>query len=370
MNIGEMPTEYWVNNAQDGSRLFRFADLDLNANNVVIGTQYTGQLTERIQFIAGLQWLHSQRKINGTGSTPPSPGAFDKVVANIDHNFSYHALNPRLGLIIEPAKNMRIFANISRSMESPTYNQLISKTVGALVMPGATVNPPAVPPFADAAIGSGIAIQDIDKQTAWTFEIGTQGKWADLSWQATYYYSSVKDELITLVTGFAVNAKTFNYPDQTIHQGVEFGLDAVLAKNLLRSDDRITARMVYNFSHFTFDGGIFDGKQIAGIPEHLGYTELAYHISDKLYVAPNIRWQPTDTYVDHSNTQVQDAHWLLGLKASYQPTSLIRPFMNLENLTNTKYQTSYVIRGISAVNQPTFLPGFGFSASGGIELNW
>ena len=237
-------------------------------------------------------------------------------------------------------------------------------------MPGVTVNPPAVPPFADAAIGSGISIKNLDDQIAWTFEIGSQGSWKNLSWNASYYYSKVQDELITLVKGFAVNAETFNYPDDTIHQGVELGLDAVLGEGLFRADDKITAKIVYNYSDFTFDGGLFDGNQIAGIPEHLGYTELAYHIGNNFTIAPNLRWQPSDTYVDHSNTLTQDSYVLLGLKAAYQPVKSLRLFADLKNITDTRYESSYVIRGISSATQPTFLPGSGFGIMAGIEFTW
>ncbi len=370
LNTGEMPTEYWVNNPENGSRLFRFGDLDLDASNTVVGLQYTGSVTEKSQLIAGLQWLHSEREINGTGSTPPSPTNFDKVVVNVDRDFSFNALNPKLGLIFEPAEDIRLFTNISRSMEAPIYNHLITRTVSPLIVPGVIVNPPAVPPFADAAIGSGIEIKDLGDQSAWTFEVGTDGSIENFSWQASYYYSKVKDELITLVTGFAVNAETFNYPEDTIHQGLELGVNTVLGKDLFRADDKVTARLVYNYSDFTFDGGIFDGNQIAGIPEHLGYTELAYHIGDKFYIAPNIRWQPSDTFVDHSNTQVQEDYFLLGLKVAYQPSKSIRFFADLKNITDEVYQSTYVIRGISAVNQPTFLPGTGFNVMIGMELAW
>jgi len=369
LNSGEMPTEYWVNNPENGSKLFRFGDLDLDARNATVGMQYTGSVTDRTKLVSGLQLLHSKREMKGTGSTPPSPGNFDKLVVDIDSDDSYTAFNPKLGLIFKPSEEISIFSNISRSMESPTFNHLVTRKVSPLIVPGVIVNPPAVPPFADAAIGSGIALLELDEQTAWTFELGSQGSWADLSWNASYYYSKVEDELITLVTGFAVNSKTFNYPDDTIHQGIELGLDAVLGNNIFSSGDKLTAKFVYNYSDFEFDGGIFDGNQIAGIPEHLGYTELAYHIG-KFYIAPNVRWQPSDTYVDHSNTQQQDSYVLLGLKAGYQPTKSLRFFADFKNIADKNYQTTYVIRGISAPNEPTFLPGSGFSAVAGMEFTW
>lgn len=369
-NVGEMPVEYWVNNGEDGSRLFRFANLDQDAHNLVLGLQYLGSPSERFQYLAGLQWIDSGRDITGTASTPPTPTSLDKVVADIDSNFSYDALNPKLGVIFKPTPLSRIYANVSRSMEAPTFNQLVSRTVGPLIVPGAVASPPTVPPFADAASASGASIVDLREQTAWTYEIGSQGRWSDLSWQLSYYHSKVEDELITLVTGFAVNAETLNYPDDTTHQGVELGLDAVLGRGLFRGNDRITSKVVYNYSDFRFDGGVFDSNRIAGIPEHLIYAELAYALGDRFYIAPNIRWQPSDTFVDHANTQVQDDFLLFGLKAAYQPIPSLSLFANLENISDETYQTSYVIRGISADTQPTFLPGSGFNISAGIGYVW
>ena len=369
LNTGDMPTEYWVNNPENGSKLFRFGDLDLDANNATLGLQYTGALSEKMQLIVGLQLLHSERNIDGSASTPPSLGNFDKVIVDIKHDLSYSAVNPKLGLIYAVNDRVNIFSNISRSSEAPTFNHLITRTIGPLIVPGAIINPPAVPPFADAAIASGLKLVDLDEQTAWTFEVGSQGSWQNLSWNASYYYSKLEDELITLVTGFAVNAETFNYPDDTIHQGVELGLDAKLGEAVFFAGDKLSAKLVYNYSDFEFDGGIYDGNQIAGIPEHLAYTELAYHIGN-FYIAPNIRWQPSDTYVDHSNTQTQDSYALLGLKAAYQPSDSLRFFADFKNITDERYESTYVIRGISAANQPTFLPGSGFNVMAGMEFTW
>lgn len=364
-NIGEMPVEYWVNNALDGSRLYQFADLDQDADNLVLGLQYLGSVTDRLQFLAGLQWINSSRDISGEIS-PFMTRAFSEV----DRDFSYDSINPKVGLIYSANKEVRFFANASSSMEAPTFNQLVSRSVGALAYPGAAANPPAVPPFADATLVSGATILDLKKQTAQTFEVGSEGQYKDFSWQLTYYYSKVEDELITLVTDFAVNAETLNYPDDTTHQGIELGLGAVLKRGLFSSMDRLAVKLVYNYSDFTFDGGVFEDNQIAGIPEHLIYAELAYYLGNEFYIGPNIRWQPSDTYIDHSNTQEQDDYLLLGVKVNYRPKPSINLFMNLENLTDETYQTTYVIRGVSAANQPSFLPGTGFHMTAGISYEW
>lgn len=369
-NTGEMPVEYWVNNPENGSRLFRFADLDQDASNITLGLQYTGQLSANTQVVVGLQWLENDRDISGSMSTPPSPASFDKVVVNADQDLSFDALNPKIGINYSPTDNIRLFANVSRSMEAPTFNHLVARTVGPLIVPGVTAAPPAVPPFADAEIASGARLKKLKEQTAWTVEVGTQGTWEDLSWQLAYYHSTVEDELITLINGFAVNAETLNYTDDTIHEGIELELSAKLGQGIFLNDDQLSAKLVYNYSDFTFDGGVFDGNQIAGIPEHLGYAELTWSLGDTLSITPNVRWQPSDTYNDHSNSQVQDDYVLVGLTASYNPTDNLRIYTDLKNITDETYQTSYVIRGYSAPNQPTFLPGPDFTFTLGASYTW
>ena len=43
-----MPTDYWVNNTENGARLFRVGDLNLNARNTVVSAQYPGNVTGKL----------------------------------------------------------------------------------------------------------------------------------------------------------------------------------------------------------------------------------------------------------------------------------------------------------------------------------
>jgi len=52
---------------------------------------------------------------------------------------------------------------------------------------------------------------------------------------------------------------------------------------------------------------------------------------------------------------------------AYQVNKQLKVYFDGQNLTDEVYQTSYVIRGFSAPQQPSFLPGFGPSYSVGIN---
>lgn len=132
-------------------------------------------------------------------------------------------------------------------------------------------------------------------------------------------------------------------------------------------------RGVYNWSDFRFDGGRYDGKRIAGVPEHLVFGELGYWFTQKWFAGFNMRWQPTSTYVDHSNSGLQlDDYLLLGAKITWRPTRQWNVFVDARNITRETYQTAYVVRGFSPddPNAPTFVPGPDFSVIAGVSLNW
>ncbi len=364
-NKGSMPIEYWVNSAFDGSKVFKYADLERDASNLALNMQYNIPVTQQIEIVSDLQWIRNTRDISGKASTPKSQGGFDNVIQDLDKEYTYDALNPKLGLIFEPSKGIHIYTNISRSVEVPTFNQLINRSVIPLVLPGATM-----PPFTNPVLASGANLVDLDEQKATTYEVGTKGDYGNFSWQASYYYSNVTDELITQVDVSAVNGQTFNYTDKTIHQGIELGMNYIFLKDLFMSNDAMSANLVYNYNGFTFDGGVYDDNQIAGVPKQTIYVEMAYKLGNTFYIAPNVKIQPDDNYADHSNTIKQDSFTLYGVKLAYKPTSNLSFFTDFNNITDEKYESTFVVRGKSGMASPTFLPGDGFNASIGLKYTW
>ncbi len=345
-NQGDMPRELYANNRETGQRLHRFGNLDLKAGNLALGIQAIDSWSESLQWVMSLQWVTNERDIKDK----QTPGL-------LDSDFSYHSVNPKLGLIYHQNDHTRYFTNISRSSEAPTFWQLLLND--AL-------------PVHDR---QSVSVNPLELQEALTFEIGSEGERENFSWQLNYYYSWIKDELISEIDDdFAINGRTVNYSDDTFHQGIELELNNLLLKGWLYKHDQLKSRLVYNFADYQFDGGRFDGNQIAGIPEHLLQDELNYQIEGKFSIAPNVKWQPQDAYADHVNVMVQDAYTLWGIKLNYQPHQALRFFAVFDNLTNETYQTSYVIHG-SAVDDngslvPTFIPGAGFNMSVGMVLKW
>jgi len=343
---GDMPREYFANDPETGQRLHRFANLGLTANNLVTGVQAVKAFGESWQLVSSLQWVFNERDIEDR----QNPGL-------LDGNFIYRSLNPKLGVIYHLDENARAFANLSRSTEAPTFWQLI---LGLGDLPN---------------IRQAVGLNKLVLQEAVTVEIGTQGERAGISWQVNYFYSWIENELISEINdNFALRGRTVNYSDDTHHQGVEVYLQTLLVDGLLQTHDHLSSRLVYNFADYRFDGGRYQGNHIAGIPKHLLQAELIYDVGNGLVILPNVKWQPEDAFADHVNITLQDAYTLWGLKLDYQLNQDLRLYLDMDNLTDEIYQTSYAIHG-SAIDttgdfRPAFIPGAGFNFTVGMLWQW
>jgi iron complex outermembrane receptor protein len=339
-NTSDMNRAYVATNPADGSMLQTFGNLNLDASNIIIATQWQAELTNSWQLVAAAQFVNSTRDIS------------DKTGNTHNQDKSYDSINPKLGLIYQASDDIRFFANVSSTSEAPTYWELVSASVS-----------PKKPAMAK------ITINDLNAQDSTTLEVGSSGSINQTQWNLALYRSNVDDELISIVSDFAVNGQTSNYSDSTIHQGLELEIIQGISDDLFAKGDSLSTKLVYNYSDFYFDGGKYDGKQIAGIPEHMAQWELRYQ-SGGFYIAPSVKWQIDDTPIDHANNQFQDSYTLLSIQMAYQVNKQLKVYFDGQNLTDETYQTSYVIRGFSAEQQPSFLPGFGTTFSLGVNYTF
>ncbi len=339
-NTSDMSRAYVATNPANGSMLQTFGNLDFDASNVILAAQWQAQLAENWQVVTAAQFVNATRDIS------------DKIGSTHNQDNSYDSVNPKLGLIYQASDDTRFFANISSTSEAPTYWELVSANVS-----------PMNPAMAQ------ISLNDLDSQDSTTVEIGSVGSINQTQWNVALYRSDVDDELISIVSDFAVNGQTNNYEEGTIHQGLELEIVQGISEDLFSNGDNLSTKLVYNYSDFYFDGGKYDGNQIAGIPEHTAQLALRYQ-NGGFYIAPSVKWQVDDTPIDHSNNQFQDDYTLWSLQMAYQVNKQLKVYFDGQNLTDEVYQTSYVIRGFSATSQPSFLPGFGASYSVGVNYTF
>jgi len=337
LNYSEMPRTFTGNDPLSGNKLAAvFGDLDLQADNHSLSLQADIRLQPQLTLNTQWQLGVANRDID------------DEIGTAQDHH-TWHYQLPKIGLIYRPTGGSRWYTNISRSVEVPTFWELV----------GIDTNP------ALTSLST-TRLLDIEIQKAVTLEAGMeQPIGAVLALQATVYRSYVEKELISTASQFGVIAETSNYDRRTIHQGIEFGFTGEQALG----SGQLEYRLSWTWSDFYFDGGVFSDNQIAGVPENLIAMEILLQ-QGALKLGPNLRWVPDNNPVDHANTLGQGNYLLAGFRLDYQFERPLRCYLLLDNVFDERYNASYVVRAQSSAELPTYLPGNGASVLFGLGLEF
>ena len=315
--------------AQRGALLSASKD---SSDNLALYAENQLLLRPGLSLIAGAQYLDASRERE------------DRFENNVDTSGAqdYDFFNPKLGVLWELAHGTQVFANLSRSAEAPSFGELN---------------------FTNAALAETRA------QRATTLEIGTRGAGESLSWDVAIYRAELRNEFQFFDLGGG-NFSVTN-ADDTVHQGIEAGLDWSFVQNLLAVGDRGSLRLAYAFNDFFFDDDASWGSnELPGAPRHFLRGELRYAHASGAYVAPQVEWVPQGYDVDNANlTQTRD-YALLGLRAGYEAANGWSVYIDARNLADTKYIASSSVAAVANSNSALFEPGDGRAIFGGMSFRW
>ncbi|NYT24700.1 TonB-dependent receptor [Alcaligenaceae bacterium] len=339
----DMDRRLYAVSPQDGSRALKFGDYDLKAENRNAMLGLVWHMAPQWQLVGDLKFTQAIRDSRDRASGQ-----------KLDQDWSY--ISPRLGVVWQPSDALRLYTNVSRSNEAPTYWEIINGEVPQ-------------PMNVNSAVAG---MTELDLQRATTFEIGGNGRIgsgpAAVNWSLSLYRSNVRDELMAVSNAAGTASGTFNYSDRTRHQGIELGLNGSLPG---WNGGAFDYRLAYTLSDFRFMGGEYEGNRIAGVPRHLLSAELLYRVGGWRF-GPNVRWLASDTPTNHQNVPgtEQDAYALLGFRIAYEHDKHWSAFLAADNLTDKTYASSYVIRQTATAAMPTFLSGNGRSIVGGLTYRY
>jgi iron complex outermembrane receptor protein len=303
----------------------RTNQLDLRARNTKLYVENQTWLDERWAVSLGAQGLKSTRRSR------------DLFVAagSVDESFDveFRGVSPKLGLMFQIDAASRLYANLSGSLEPPSFSEITGGATATLV----------------------------DKQSASTAEIGYRTRREDLTLDLSVYRARVEDELLALTDGNGNPLGTVN-ARRTLHQGIEFGLGWQFSPALAWS-------MNYLLNDFRFDGdAVYGDNHLAGIPRQHVRSAVRWQVNERLFVAPNVEWVPQGYHVDHANSFSAPGYHLLGLKIGGDLGARCTWFVDARNLQDRQWIASTNVvadaRGLDATN---FLPGDGRSVYLGVE---
>ena len=324
-----------------GQRGARLAQNRLQSMNLNFYFQDQLHLTDTLSLIFGSSVTYANRDLN-------EETLFG--LNNTDRQ-EFWGFSPKLGLLWEVTPKAQVYFNASRSFEPPSFGEL-------------------------TAIGAGFpSLVALKPQTATTLEIGTRGEAERVAWDFSYYYAWLDDELLTL--GVPGNATLTSNAGRTIHQGIEFALNADLVRNLTTASqdnyDRLVLRQNFLWNDFRFARDARWGdRMLPGIPPFYYRAEMLYEHPCGFYFGPNVEWSPHKFAADLARTTFADPYALLGLKLGYRTKKGVSFFVEARNITDENYSptTGVVQNATVAGSTAVFLPGDGRAFYAGIEFKW
>lgn len=308
-------------------------------------TNYEAYAENRFWFLptmalmTGVKALHNERDYLDKGGLPTNP------LPKHDER-AYEGVNPKIGLLFEPQRDLQFFANLTRSRDVPDFSDLTQTTAATT------------------------RFTPLQAQRAWTAEAGTRGREDRLAWDVTVYRSSVRDELLQFTVDPTIPASTFNAP-RTLHQGIEAGATFELVRDVSGpgAGDIIRIGQLWNYSDFRFrEDRQFGDNRIAGVPVHVLRTTLSYTRPDGFFVAPALDFVPVGAFADHANTLRASGYALFGVQTGVNWANGVSLFLDARNLTNRHYVADIsTITDARKVGTAVFYPGQGRSIFGGVR---
>lgn len=287
-------------------------------------------VTDRLALIAGGSWGQAGRDVD------------NRFVPANSASRDYDWLSPRVGLLWEEADGSQIYANLTKSVEPPTFLELVQTPVPRFV--------------------------DLDAQEAWTAELGTRGQRGPFRYDIAAWRAQIDGELLNYVVIPNNPALSFNAGD-TIHQGIEAGLDWRLTEG---QAGVLTLRQTWTWSDFFFEAdATYGNNRLPIIPEHAYRAELKYEHPGGWFVAPSIEWTPGDVYVDYANTLKYPGYAALSLNAGMDLPNGVSLFADLRNLTDERYvSNANAVTDARTAASDVFTPGEGRSAYLGLRVSF
>lgn len=322
-------------------------DVELSVN-VPFYAENQFYLTERLSLLTGVQLIYALRHF------------YDQFNDTDDGNQSaaqnFWGLNPKLGMLYEINDDSQVFANVSRSWQPPSFDNMVNFDDGSDVS---------------------LTYSPLSQQHAWTAETGARGKQGRFDWDLALYHSWVEDELQDLYDAQGVDRGDVNVA-RSYHQGVEAGLGVELWNSKKEKDaagQRITFNQTYTLNDFHFDHDpVYGNNRLAAIPIHVYEADLMYAAPCGFYAGPDLQCNLSRYPVDQANTLYAGTYALLGCKIGYAGKwgkSKFSVFFEAKNLLDENYAAAVdPIPLGTATDAQVFHPGDGRSFYAGMTWSW
>ena len=199
--------------------------------------------------------------------------------------------------------------------------------------------------------------------------MGLRGKMnGGIGYEASLYRMIKRDDILSYKDPVTTATISTN-AGQTLHQGIEIGVNAALADTLRLDVAYSNAKHTFKDWNAVVAGANvnYTGKEDASAPRVIANARLTY--SPGMMNGGNMGLELVSLgsyWQDQANTQKYAGHQLLNLSANYPFDRDWQMFVRLNNATNKRYADSSSLNGVNQV----FAPGLPRSGNIGIEAKW
>ena len=260
---------------------------------------------------------------------------------------NYATINPTLGLSYQLAKPASVYANVGSSFETPTMSELSN-------------NP----------LGTGGFNPDLNPQKALNMEIGTKLFLSrSVRIDLALFNVNVSDELVPYQIVGQAGRTFYRNAGSSKRQGVELGINAILAKGLT-----LVANYTYSdFRYATYRSTVgtvtntFDGNTLPGVPKTSVYGELRYFQEKGLFAIAQLR-HASPLFADDANAVTANDYTLANLRLGHHFSAgrvSFEPYLGVNNLFEVSYFQNVQI---NAATTRYFEPAVGRYWFGGLKI--
>lgn len=277
-------------------------DQDEDVTNAAVFVQDVMELGEAFTLTLGARYDDVEYRVQDRTGAPGSGRR------------SFTEFSPMAGLSWAVSGSLRLYGNLSTSFDPPATTELAN-------------------PYAPTGFNP-----DLESQSATNVEVGAKGLLAERArYEVALFHIDVEDEIVPFELEGS-GQSFFRNAGSSTHRGVEASLVLQLLPGL-------TGSASYTWSDFTFDafrdpaGGVFDGKRIPGIPEHLFQAGLEWNHAGGLYAGLELLYAGR-FYADNANDVASGDYLVADLRAGYRWQAerwTFEPFAGVGNLLDEQY---------------------------------
>jgi iron complex outermembrane receptor protein len=265
----------------------------------------------------------------------------------------YWSASPSLGLSWHPRENHHVYLSASHSYEPAVLLEITS--TGNLESDLDTLRP----------------------QRAWQFEAGWRGQQGErLRWDLAVYDSELRNEIININTtpfpGAGFTIPGFTNVSASRHQGIELGLDLLLARGLARrrgraGDDSLELSLTLNAVEFHYvDDPLFGDNEMPAVPPRFGGVALDYQHEDGCWARAGMEFV-NDYSANGLGTQAVPGWELYSLAAGWQLHEQLEITLEVENLLDRRHVSTVVA---DSDDDHYIQPGQRRTLSAGLHYLW